>query len=72
MSDKRTARAFDPAGEVGTLCRDYCFENGLVMRAVRDAMIVAPPLTMTRAEIDELVALAGRCLDLTAQRLGLG
>ncbi len=42
-------------GEVGLMCRDLCIANGLVMRAVRDTMIVAPPLVITHAQIDELV-----------------
>ena len=36
-------------------------------------MIIAPPLVITRAQIDEMMALIRRCLDLTltdAQRLG--
>ena len=41
------------------------FGNGMIMRAVGDRMIVAPPLVITRAEVDELVAKARRCLDLT-------
>ena len=56
---------FDPEGRVGTICRDHCFRNGLVMRAVRDAMVVAPPLVITRAEIDRLIEVARRSLDLT-------
>jgi putrescine aminotransferase len=28
-------------------------------------MIIAPPLVITRSQIDELVALVRRCLDLT-------
>jgi hypothetical protein len=35
------------------------------MRAVGDRMIIAPPLVITRAQIDEMVALIRRCLDLT-------
>jgi putrescine aminotransferase len=35
------------------------------MRAVGDRMIVAPPLVITREQIDEMVALIERCLDLT-------
>ena len=35
------------------------------MRAVGDRMIVAPPLVITRAQIDEIMALVRRCLDLT-------
>jgi putrescine aminotransferase len=35
------------------------------MRAVGDRMIIAPPLVITRAQIDEMVARIRRCLDLT-------
>jgi putrescine aminotransferase len=58
---------------LGMVCRGHCFGNGLIMRAVGDRMIVAPPLIITRAQIDEMVALIRRCLDLTledAQRNG--
>ncbi len=50
---------------VGMVCRRHCFSNGLIMRAVGDRMIIAPPLVMTRSQIDEMVALIVRCLDLT-------
>ena len=51
------------------ICRGDCFKNGLIMRAVGDRMIIAPPLTMTHAQIDEMVALIIRCLDLTYQEV---
>ncbi len=44
----------------GSICRDLCIANGLVMRAVRDTMIVAPPLVITHAQIDELVEKGAR------------
>ena len=53
---------------VGTLCRDLCIENGLVMRAVRDTMIIAPPLVITHAQIDELVEKARKSLDHDPRR----
>lgn len=59
------SRKFAPTGEVGTLCRDISFGNGLVMRAVRDSMIISPPLVLTHEEADELVARAERTLDDT-------
>ena len=65
VRDKARGEPFDPAHEVGMLCRGHCFGNGLVMRAVGDRMIIAPPLVMTHAQIDEMVALIRRCLDLT-------
>jgi putrescine aminotransferase len=69
VKDKRKREFFEPRGAVGALCRDICFENGLVMRAVEDTMIVSPPLVMTRAEIDELLELAKRSLDETMKAL---
>ena len=56
---------FPSEREVGMVCRGHCFANGLIMRAVGDRMIIAPPLVITRAQIDEMMALIRRCLDLT-------
>jgi putrescine aminotransferase len=42
---------------------DVCSSD--LMRAVGNRMIIAPPLVITRAQIDEMVALIRRCLDLT-------
>ncbi|MGC9269297.1 aspartate aminotransferase family protein [Acidiphilium sp.] len=64
-ADKRTRRFFDKRGRVGTLCRDHCFANDLVMRAVRDTMVFSPPLTITDDEIDELVARATSAIKAT-------
>jgi putrescine aminotransferase len=50
---------------IGMVCRGHCFREGLIMRAVGDRMIIAPPLVITRPQIDEMVALIRRCLDLT-------
>jgi putrescine aminotransferase len=68
VRDKDSRRFFDNRGEVGTICRDFCFENGLIMRAVRDTMIASPPLVINREQIDELAEKAWRCLDLTLAR----
>jgi putrescine aminotransferase len=65
VKDKSTSALFNPTLEVGMVCRGHCFGNGLIMRAVGDRMIVAPPLVITRAQIDEMMALIRRCLDLT-------
>jgi putrescine aminotransferase len=67
--DKQTGRAFDASVDVGMRCRAHCFDNGLIMRAVGDRMIIAPPLVMTRADIDELVLRIRKVLDLTLQGL---
>jgi putrescine aminotransferase len=56
---------FDPSLAVGMRCRAHCFSSGLIMRAVGDRMIIAPPLTLTHAQIDELAGLIRKVLDLT-------
>jgi len=65
VRDKAGGAAFPAGMRVGMLCRGHCFEAGIVMRAVGDRMIVAPPLVMTRADIDDMLALIRRALDLT-------
>jgi putrescine---pyruvate transaminase len=73
VKDKSLGTAFPDDVEIGMVCRGHCFGNGLIMRAVGDRMIIAPPLVITRAQVDEMMALIRRCLDLTladAQRQG--
>lgn len=65
VKDKSKSLPFPSELEVGMVCRGHCFGNGLIMRAVGDRMIVAPPLVISRAQIDEMMALIRRCLDLT-------
>ncbi|WP_439527690.1 aspartate aminotransferase family protein [Pannonibacter sp.] len=62
-------KAFPDTGTVGTLCRDISFGNGLIMRAVRDSMIISPPLVLTHDEADLLVATAKKTLDDTHAEL---
>jgi putrescine aminotransferase len=71
VKDKRTLERFPREGETGLLCREHCFKNGLVMRAVRDTMILSPPLVITEPEVDELVTLARKALDATARERGV-
>ena len=65
VKNKETNALFDSALEVGMLCRSHCFDNGLIMRAVGDRMIIAPPLVITRSQIDDLIGLITLCFDRT-------
>jgi putrescine aminotransferase len=69
VRDKATRARFPADKNVGETCRDTSVQQGLVMRHVRDSMIVAPPLVITRAQIDELADKARRALDLTARKM---
>nr|MCS5582647.1 aminotransferase class III-fold pyridoxal phosphate-dependent enzyme [Pseudomonadales bacterium] len=69
VKDKGSRQFFADRGDVGTICRDICIENGLIMRAVEDTMVMSPPLCISEGEIDGLVELLTRCLDLTAEKV---
>jgi putrescine aminotransferase len=74
MKNKEEHVHFDESLEVGMMCRGHCFANGLIMRAVGDRMIIAPPLVTTKAQIDEMIGLIYLCLDATLadlKRLGV-
>ncbi|MOA64948.1 putative aminotransferase [compost metagenome] len=68
VKDKATRERYTGKG-VGMICRTFCFDNGLIMRAVGDTMIIAPSLVITHEEIDELITKARKCLDLTLKAL---
>ena len=53
----------------GTICRDYLVNNGVVMRAVGDAIVAAPPFTLSHEEADELIEVTWKSLDLTQAAL---
>ena len=69
VKDKATRQFFDNRGDVGTICRDICIDEGLIMRACEDTMVISPPLCITKDEIDELVKRTTTCLDKTAEQV---
>ena len=69
VQNKTTRARFSADQGAGMVCRSFCFNNGLIMRAVGDTMIIAPPLVISKDEIDELIEKARMCLDLAAKQL---
>jgi len=64
VEDKATRRRFGGVdGNVGATVRDLCIKNGLMVRAVRDSLVMSPPLVISEAEIDKLVDTIRRSLD---------
>ena len=69
VKDKPTKARFDPEGHAGMTCRQFCFDNGVIMRAVDDTMFLSPPLVIKPEEVDELFALVRKSLDDTHKAL---
>jgi putrescine aminotransferase len=64
VADKRTNERFaGREGQAAQLVRDLCIKNGLMVRAVRDSLVMSPPLVISRAEIDSLVSIILKSLD---------
>jgi putrescine aminotransferase len=49
-------------GEAGPIVRDICIAKGLMVRGVRDSIVMSPPLIISEAEIDFLVDTIGAAI----------
>lgn len=64
VADKATGARFGGAeGTAGPVVRDVCIENGLMVRGIRDTIVMCPPLIITHAQIDEIVRIIRLALD---------
>lgn len=71
VKDRKGRVIFTKQDDAAIKCRELCLQNNLIIRAVDQAMVLSPPLVITRTEIDELVTKAKIGLDRTAQHFGL-
>lgn len=62
-ADKATRRRYAKPDDIGTLVRNHCVENGLIMRATGDRMLASPALTISGLEVDEMIDKLRRALD---------
>ena len=69
VPNKPERTRFANYGDIGTIARDISFANGLVMRAVRDSLILSPPLVITADELDWIGATVRTVLDQTGAEL---
>ncbi len=69
VKNKNTRERFGDKGEAGSACRQASLNNGLVMRATGDIMLLAPPLVITKTQIDELFEKAEITLNQTEEAL---
>ena len=67
VRDKKERRFFPDPGNVGTHCRNYCFNDGLICRAIRDTMVLSPPLVISKDEVDEIITKLKSAIDRTAK-----
>jgi putrescine aminotransferase len=71
VPSKPSRQYFPERGTVGARTRDIALGNGLILRATNDAMLLSPPLVLSRANIDELFEKAWKSLDQAASEFGV-
>jgi len=71
VKDRSKRELFPDFGAMGTRCRDIFFRNNLIMRACGDHIVSAPPLVITRQEIDQMLDLAARCVETFEKELSI-
>ena len=54
VKNKGTKENFDPYGKVGKQIAEICQKNGLIVRAIGDAIALCPPLIITEEQVDEM------------------
>ncbi|MFD0850584.1 aspartate aminotransferase family protein [Sphingosinicella xenopeptidilytica] len=70
VADKKTAARFGgKEGNAGPVVRDFCIENGLMVRGIRDTIVMSPPLIISHQQIDDLVDIIRRSLDSAMPKL---
>ncbi|RWX75974.1 aspartate aminotransferase family protein [Neorhizobium lilium] len=62
-ADKATRRRYSKPDDIGTLVRNHCVENGVILRATGDRMLASPALTISRSEVDQVVEKLRHALD---------
>jgi 4-aminobutyrate--pyruvate transaminase len=67
--EKQSKKPFDPSVGTGPLAADLALDNGLVVRAVGDAIAICPPLIINDGEIDQLFDRLVLTLDHTQAEL---
>jgi putrescine---pyruvate transaminase len=50
-------------GVAGPIVRDMCIKNGLMVRGIRDSIVMCPPLIISDTQINDLVDILQRSLD---------
>ena len=71
MADRETKSKLDAKLGVGTFIRDWCWENGMILRNNREILVVAPALVMTREEIDLMLRQISKAIQVAMKHFGL-
>ncbi|MBO6814347.1 MAG: aspartate aminotransferase family protein [Rhizobiaceae bacterium] len=65
VADKSGRKPFNPEGKVGGYFFECAHDHGLIVRNIKDAIAICPPLIINEAQVKELVTRFEKALDQT-------
>ncbi len=71
MADPKTKTRFDAKLAVGDFVRDWCWENGMLLRNNDDTLVIAPPLVISRQETDLMLGKMHQAIQLAMEHFNL-
>jgi len=69
VEDKKTRKFFPPEVNIGKRISNHAEELGLIVRPIVDLNVMSPPLTMTRDDVDFVVATLREAIERTMDDL---
>jgi L-2,4-diaminobutyrate transaminase len=74
VADKTKKERFDPNAKIGPRVSAACLERGMIARAMPhgDILGFAPPLCITKVEIDKVIDIAKQAVDAVANEVASG
>ena len=70
LADREHKIRLDPALKVGTFIRDWCWDNGMILRNNGDTLVMAPAITTTNEEIDMIISRLNEGITLATKHFG--
>tara|TARA_R110001599_G_scaffold77153_4_gene210815 strand:+ start:4214 stop:6346 length:2133 start_codon:yes stop_codon:yes gene_type:complete len=71
IQDKARHILFDPPGVVAAVCRENLRARGIIVRAVRDTLLIAPPFVVTHDQVDDIVDTLEAAFEDIRKELGI-
>jgi 4-aminobutyrate--pyruvate transaminase len=71
LADRKTKTRLAADLKVGTFIRDWCWQNGMILRNNGDTLVIAPALTTTGEEINYMLDQIDRAIGHAEKHFGL-
>jgi putrescine---pyruvate transaminase len=69
--DREKGVDLDPNLKVGSFIRDFCYQNGLILRNNGDILVMAPALIITEEQIDDCIEILDKALAAAQEHFNL-